>query len=88
MYVNYVPVSADGVIQAHPGAFYGLVCIASSSGSITLYDHASAASGSKIYEKALSAGDVVHFGGAGISFRNGLYADISNTITVNVLTAS
>lgn len=85
--VRYKQLTATGTVQTDPGAFYGLVAIASTSGSIALHD-SDDSSGAKIYEKALAAGDVVHFGGAGILFANGLHAVITNTLTVNILTAS
>jgi len=83
---SYAKVEADGVVKGSAGTLYGLVCIASNSGTIILYNHASTASGDKLFEKALTAGDVVHFGGVGIAATNGIYADVGGTsITVNVL---
>ncbi len=78
--------TASGVVKSRRGEFYGLVVIASSSGNITIYDNDAAASGTKLYEKAVTAGDVVHFGGSGMLASKGIYFSlVSGTATVNVL---
>lgn len=78
--------TSSGVVKARKGEFYGIVVIASASGLITIYDNASAGSGTKLYEKTMAAGDVVTFGGLGIAASNGLYMTlVSGTITANIL---
>ncbi len=77
--------SASGVVKDKRGEFYGLVVTASSSALVTIYDNV-AASGTILYTKTLSAGEVVHFGGVGMAAGNGIYFQlVSGTGTVNVL---
>lgn len=86
--VSYTQLSADGVVKAAPGELYGLVVTASSTGIVRIFDNASAASGTEIYNSvsALTAGAVITFGGSGIRAKNGLYFDlVSGTATVNIL---
>jgi len=86
--VSYIQLSADGVVKSMPGELYGIVVLASGTGILRVFDNASAASGTEIYNSvtALTAGQVVHFGGLGIRAKNGLYLDlVSGTATVNVL---
>jgi hypothetical protein len=86
--VQYAQASASGVIDNAPGEFYGIVVVASTTAIIQIYDNASAASGTLIYDSvtAVSAGQVIHFGGAGIKSKNGLYLNIvSGTGTFNIL---
>jgi hypothetical protein len=71
----YVSVTGSVAAKAAPGIFYGIVCL--TNGTISLYDNASAASGQVVYPAtALTAGQIVTFGGAGIILANGLYASI------------
>lgn len=83
--VAYAQVSAaPTVIKSGPGAFYGFICVASSAGTLTLYDN-TAASGTVLFTKAVAAGDVVTLGAWGMSFKLGLTAAIGGTsATVNV----
>lgn len=86
--VSYIQLSADGVVKAMPGELYGVVVTASATGIIRIFDNASAASGTELYNSvsALTAGTVVTFAGLGIKAKNGLYMDlVSGTATVNVL---
>lgn len=86
--VSYIQLSADGVVKNMPGELYGVVVTASTSGIVRIFDSASAASGTELYNSvtALTAGQVVTFGGVGIRAKNGLYFDlVSGTATVNVL---
>ncbi len=86
--VSYTQLSANGVVKAAPGELYGFVVTASTLGIIRVFDNASAASGTEIYNSvaALTAGQVVTFNGLGIRAKNGLYFNlVSGTATVNIL---
>lgn len=88
--IAYRQLSADGVVKGSPGSLYGVVVTASTTGIIRIFDNASAASGTELYNSvtALAAGAVVTFGGLGIQASNGLYMDlVSGTGTFNVLYA-
>lgn len=86
--VSYIQLSADGVVKAMSGELYGIIVTASTTGIIRIFDNPSAASGTEIYNSvaALTAGQVITFGGLGIEAKTGLYLDlVSGTATVNVL---
>lgn len=64
---------------------YGITVVASTAGTVTVYDN-TAASGTILFTKAsLAVGDVVHFGGLGIRATTGLHVVCGGTATVNVL---
>jgi hypothetical protein len=84
--VSYLQVSATGAVKTMPGILYGLVPTASATGVITIYDNATAASGTIIYTGSVTAGTPIHFGGVGITVKNGIFFQVnSGTATVNVL---
>lgn len=86
--VSYGQLAASGVVKASPGELYGIVVTASTAGIVRIFDNASAASGTELYNSvvALTAGQVVTFGGIGIRAKRGLYLElVSGTATVNVL---
>lgn len=74
--------NTTAVVKATPAGFFGLTCTVA--GNVTVYDNASAASGTVLFTKTgAAAGDTFHFGGNGISANNGL--TVVTTGTVNVL---
>lgn len=85
--LTYTRLTADGVVSAAPIGFAGYIVEASGTGVISVYDNASAASGSAWpLAKAVAANDVVTFD-TPISLVNGLYFDlVSGTATVWILT--
>lgn len=83
---SYSNKTADGSVKASAGVLYGIVCTASSSGVIRLFDN-TAGSGTELYNSvsAITAGAVISFP-AGILFNTGLYFDlVSGTGTFNIL---
>jgi hypothetical protein len=83
---SYSNKTSDGSVKASAGVLYGIVCTASSSGVIRLFDN-TAGSGTEIYNSvsAITAGAVISFP-AGILFNTGLYFDlVSGTGTFNIL---
>jgi hypothetical protein len=83
--LNATATSASVQISTSPVGFYGLVVLASSSGLVSLYD-ALSATGTAIFTKTLSAGEVITFGGKAIRCNTGLYLTLtSGTMTVRVL---
>ena len=81
---GYTQVTASGAIKASPGYLAGIVCVASSSGVIAVYDN-TAGSGTVIYTASIAAGAVVSFP-AQIYATTGLYFTlVSGTATINVL---
>jgi hypothetical protein len=46
--VSYIQLAADGVVKNMPGELYGIVVLASGTGIIRIFDHASAASGTEL----------------------------------------
>lgn len=64
---------------------YGLTVVASTSGTVTIYDNTSAAGTILFTKGSLAVGDVVHFGGRAIRAGTGLHVVCGGTATVNVL---
>lgn len=86
--MTYMKLNADGVVANAPVALFGYYVAASSSGVISLYDNASAATGDTILatSKAVTAGDVVVLP-VPVETQNGLCFDlVSGTATVLVFT--
>lgn len=81
--LGYVQVNnTTRVVKPTPAGFFGLSVVGA--GNVTVYDNASAASGTVLYTKTgATAGEVVDFGGNGIAANNGL--TVVTTGTVNVL---
>lgn len=72
-----VYLSSSGVVSAKPGELIGYLPATSSTGSIALHDHASAASGTKfVYATPVTAGVYVDIP-AGVA--NGVYATLTDT---------
>lgn len=89
-YVGYRQVTQASAVtvKSGPAKFFGIVVVASTSGTITIYDNTSAAGTVLFSDATLTAGDVVHFGGLGVAAANGLHVVCGGTAaTVNVLYA-
>lgn len=77
--------AAAATIKTGPGTLFGLVVVASTAGTVTVYDNTSAA-GTVLYTKtALAVGETINFGGIGMAASNGLHVVCGGTATVNVL---
>lgn len=89
-YTGYTQVTqaAAATVKSGPAKLFGLVVVASTSGTVTIYDN-TAASGTVLFTKTgLAVGDVIHFGGMGIAAKAGLHVVCGGTAaTVNVLYA-
>lgn len=83
---KYIVLTADGVINALPGVLHRVFVSASSSGVISIYDNASAASGTKIVDAlAVAAKDSIEINAFA---SNGLYLDlVSGTATLTIMYA-
>lgn len=69
------------VIKPTPAGFFGLSV--TGAGDVTVYDNASAASGTVLYTKAgATAGETVHYGGNGIAANNGLTVVTTGKVVV------
>jgi hypothetical protein len=76
-----VVTNTTAIVKYTPAGFFGLTVVGA--GNVAVYDGLSA-SGVLLYSKTGAAvGDVVHFGGNGISANTGL--TVVATATVNVL---
>lgn len=68
-------------LKPTPAGFFGLSV--TGAGNVTVYDNASAASGTVLYSKTGAAvGDVAHFGGNGIAANNGLTVVTTGKVVV------
>ena len=88
-YVGYrqITQAAATTVKTGPSKLCGIIVTASSSGTITIYDNTSA-TGTVLFTKtALAVGEVIHFGGLGVSASKGLHVVCGGTATVNVLYA-
>lgn len=85
--LGYVQVTqaAASQVKTGPAGLFGIVVVASTSGTVTVYDN-TAASGTVLFTKSsLAVGEVIQFGGQGIAANNGLHVVCGGTATVNVL---
>lgn len=83
----YVNLTASGVVKGSPGYFYGYeVTVSMGAGAITIYDNASAASGTilMIIPASTTAPNRVNLA-TPIPAVNGIYASFASTGTVNFL---
>lgn len=80
-------VTADAVVQSHSGYYYGyIVTVAMSAAVSTIYDNASAASGTVIGSVAASAAvGTTQLFSHRVPVTNGIYVDIGGTGTLLVL---
>lgn len=73
--------NTTAVVKPSPAGFFGLSV--TGAGNVTVYDNATAASGTVLYSKTgAGVGDVVHFGGNGVSANNGLTVVTTGTVVV------
>ena len=72
--------TAGAQIKLGPAGLYGIVSTVTG-GACTLYDGTST-SGTILFTKTLAVGDVVHFGGLGITAKSGLYIAVTGTVNV------
>ena len=69
------------VLKPTPAGFFGLSV--TGAGNVTVYDNATAGSGTVLYTKTgATAGETVHFGGNGIAANNGLTVVATGTVVV------
>ena len=88
-YVGYrqVTQAAAATVKDGPAKLCGVVVVASTAGTITIYDNTTN-SGTVLFTKSsLTVGEVIHFGGLGVSANRGLHVVCGGTATVNVLYA-
>ncbi len=85
---SYVNLTADGVVANAPCIVYGyIVTVAVGAGTITVYDNASAASGTALFVVPASQPVGVYQFPVGVITTAGAYADFASTGTVNFLVA-
>lgn len=73
--------NATAVIKNTPAGLFSITCVVG--GAVVIYDNATAGSGTVLYTKTLTAGDVVNWGSHGIAANNGLTAVVT-TGTMNI----
>lgn len=78
--VGYQSVAAGTLIKSGPAGLYGIVSTVTG-GAVTVYDN-TAASGTILFTKTLTVGDVIHFGGNGVAAKNGLYVSVTGTVVI------
>jgi len=82
----YVNLTADGVVSNTPCIIYGyIVTVAMSAAATTVYDNASAASGTVLFVIPASTAVGQYSFPVGVITNNGAYADFAGTGTVNFL---
>ena len=81
---SYAQLTASGSVKAAPGYVAGIICAASSSGVVTLYDN-TAGSGTVVWSGSVTTGGMITFP-APIYFATGIYFTlVSGTTTCNVV---
>ncbi len=85
--VAYKPMSNSGVVKDRNGEFYGVVCNASATGIIVVYDDDATATGNVLLGPVtLVAGQSINFNSIGIKCAHGIYVQlVSGTAQFNVL---
>lgn len=78
--ISYQSVATGTLVKTGPAGLYYIISTVTG-GAITVYDN-TAASGTILYTKTLTVGDVIHFGGLGIAAKNGLYVSITGTAVI------
>ena len=86
--VGYAQVTAatgSKLVKAGPGALFALLFVGGTSSTVTVYDGTDT-SGAILFAKgSVTLGDVVHFGGGGVTANKGLFVVVSGTdATVNI----
>lgn len=85
----YVNLTASGIVSATPAIIYGyIVTVAMSAAATTVYDNASAASGTVLFVIPASTAVGVYLFPTGILTNNGAYASFAGTGTVNFVAIS
>jgi hypothetical protein len=83
---QYVTKTATGAVEAGPAICYGyVVTVAMSAAATTVYDNASAASGTVLFIIPASTAVGVYQWPVGVLCDNGIYASFAGTGTVNFL---
>jgi len=84
--VSYKPMSGSGVIKDRGGEVYGWIPLTSASGTITIYDSNSGATGNVIMGPVnLVAGVPFNFSSIAVRTAVGIYIVIGGTATLNFL---
>ncbi len=84
--VQYAQVdqAAAATIKASHGEFYGFIVLSSTAGTITVKDGGSGGT-TILAMTALTAGQIVHFGGCGILCKTNIYVSVGGTATLMAL---
>jgi len=80
--LGYANITTTGqIVKTGPAGLFGAISTVGG-GATAIYDGITA-TGTLLYSKSLTLGDVVHFGGNGIAAKNGIF--VSATGTLNIL---
>jgi hypothetical protein len=74
-YLSQATTAGVQVGSAGPRGFFGITSTVTG-GAVTVYDGTST-SGTILFTKTLTVGEVIHFGGNGIAAKNGLFLVVS-----------
>lgn len=77
--------AAAATLKTGPATLFGIVVVASTAGTVTVYDNTSAAGTVLFVKTGLTVGETINFGGIGMAASNGLHVVCGGTATVNVL---
>lgn len=81
---NYKVMSADGVVKSSAGKLKGFFCsAASATPSLKLWDNGTAGSGTALIDTFTPVAGT-YYGPMDMYFNNGLYVDVTNTVTITV----
>lgn len=76
--------AAAATVKSIRGEVYAILVISSTAATVTVRD--GGASGTIVFSKAaLTAGEVIHFGGCGILCKSDIYVEVGGTGEVTVL---
>lgn len=72
--------TAGAQIKTGPAGLFGIISTVTG-GAVAIYDGTST-SGTILYTKTLTVGEVVHFGGLGLAAKRGLFIVVTGTVNV------
>ena len=72
--------AATAVIKPTPAGLFSVTCIVA--GAVTVYDNASAGSGTILYTKTMAVGDIATWASHGIAANNGLVVVAAGTVNI------
>jgi hypothetical protein len=72
--------AATTVIKSTPAGLFSVTCVVA--GAVTVYDNASAGSGTVLFKKTMAEGEIANWGSHGIAANNGITVVSAGTVNI------